>query len=31
MSKKPQIIRDVGIGIAWDPKKVWKLNSLGLA
>lgn len=26
MSQKPQIIRDVGIGVAWDPKKVWKLN-----
>jgi hypothetical protein len=26
MSNKPQIIRDVGIGVAWDPKKVWGLN-----
>lgn len=26
MSNKPQIIRDVGIGVAWDPKKVWKLD-----
>jgi hypothetical protein len=26
MSQKPKIIRDVGIGVAWDPKKVWRLN-----
>jgi hypothetical protein len=26
MSNKPQIIRDVGIGVAWNPKKVWALN-----